>query len=113
MSDSTRRLILRANAAFLILAGGGSLVMDLRAYFLGVGPASRLIAEAPHTVIGFVEAHGLALILGILLARAVVARPWHWTAAAVHVLLGGSNLIFWQGFVAGGMLTLGYVTTAF
>jgi hypothetical protein len=113
MSDSTRRLILRANAVFLILAGGISFLLDLRAYFFQVGPSVRLIAPAPHTVIGFVEAHGLALILGILFARAAVARPWHWTAAAVHVLLGGSNLLFWQSFVAGDMLAVGYVTTAF
>ena len=28
-------------------------------------------------------------------------------------LLGVSNLVFWEGFVAGGMLVVGYVTTAF
>jgi hypothetical protein len=112
MTESTRRLILRANAVFLILAGGSSLLMDLRAYFFGVGPSSRFIAAAPHTAIGFVEAHGLALIFGVLFARAAASRPWHFTAAAVHVLLGGSNLLFWQIFVAGDLLAMGYVTTA-
>jgi hypothetical protein len=113
MGDSTRRLVLRANAVFLILAGGVSMLLDLRAYFFGVGPSIRLIENAPHTVIGFVEAHGLALILGILFARAAPSRPWHLTAAAVHVLLGGSNILFWQAFVAGDILAMGYVTTAF
>ena len=113
MTESTRRLILRANAVFLILAGGGSLLMDLRAYFFGVGPSSRFIAAAPYTAIGFVEAHGLALIFGVLFAIAAVSRPWHLTAAAVHVLLGGSNILFWKIFVAGDLLAMGYVTTAF
>ena len=112
MAESTRRLILRANAVFLILAGGSSLLMDLRAYFFGVGPSTRFIAAAPYTAIGFVEAHGLALIFGILFARAAAIRPWHLTAAAVHVLLGTSNLLFWQIFVAGGLLAMGYITTA-
>ena len=111
MTESTRRLILRANAVFLILAGGGSLLMDLRAYFLGTGPSTRFIATAPYTAIGFVEAHGLALIFGILFARAAAIRPWHLTAAAVHLLLGTSNLVFWQIFVVGDLLAMGYVTT--
>ena len=31
---------------------------------------------------------------------------------AIHVLLGTSNLVFWQLFVAADMLVVGYVTTA-
>jgi hypothetical protein len=44
--------------------------------------------------------------------RAETSRTWHLTAAAVHVLLGTANLVFWQLFIAGDMLTVGYVTTA-
>jgi len=93
-----RRRILRANALFLILFGGSGFLLDLRAF--STRPQSGLIRNAPHTVVGFVEAHGLAVIIGILLWRALPSRSWHLTAAAVHVLLGASNLIFWQIFVA-------------
>ena len=113
MTNVTRRRILRANALFLILFGGSGFLLDLRAYFLSVGPQSVLIANAPHTAVGFVEAHGLAVIIGVLLWRAQPSRSWHFTAAAVHVLLGASNLVFWQIFVAGNMLGLGYVSTGF
>jgi hypothetical protein len=39
-------------------------------------------------------------------------RSWHLTAAAVHVLLGAANLVFWQIFIAADMLAVGYITTA-
>jgi hypothetical protein len=64
-------------------------------------------------MVGFVEAHGLAVIIGVLLWRAQPLRSWHLTAAAVHILLGVSNLVFWQIFVAANLLSLGYVSTCF
>jgi hypothetical protein len=72
---------------------------------------SRALGNAPFTAIGFVEAHGLAFILGVLLWRAAPARSWHLTAAAVHVLLGTSNLVFWGIFTAADILAVGYITT--
>ena len=39
-------------------------------------------------------------------------RSWHLTAAAVHLLLGTANLVFWDIFVAGDALIAGYVTTS-
>ena len=70
-----------------------------------------MLAAAPHAAIGFVEAHGLAVILAVLRWRATPARAWHLTAVALEVLLGTSNLAFWSLFVATGALTMGYVTT--
>jgi hypothetical protein len=62
--------------------------------------------------VGTTEAHGLALILGVLLWRAAPLRSWHLTALAIHVLLGTSNLVFWQVFVAADFLAAGYITTS-
>ncbi|HJQ59247.1 MAG TPA: hypothetical protein VJ890_20240 [Vineibacter sp.] len=107
-----RRAILRANAVFLLLAAAGGFVSDVRGAFFASGPVSAVLREAPNAAIGFIEAHGLAFIIGVLLWRAAPQRAWHLTAVAVHVLLGGSNLVFWQLFVATDMLMLGYVTTA-
>jgi hypothetical protein len=72
----------------------------------------RIVAAAPHAGIGFVEAHGLAVILGVLLWRAAPERSWHLAAAAIHVLLGTANVVFWQIFVAADMLAMGFVTTS-
>jgi hypothetical protein len=47
-----------------------------------------------------------------LLWRAEPVRAWHLTGVAVHVLLGISNLVFWQIFVAADMLLVGYLTTS-
>jgi hypothetical protein len=112
MSSTARRRILRADGLFLIVVGTIQFLLELRAYYFGVGPASGLIRDAPHTVIGFIEAHGLAIIMGVLFARAVPTRSWHLAGAAVHVLLGTANLVFWQIFIAADVLPMGYGSTA-
>jgi hypothetical protein len=112
MSLSLRKLLLRANAVFLLAASAGGMINDLTGAFLLRGPIGLVLEKAPHAAIGFVEAHGLAFVIGVLLWRAEPARLWHGTAVAVHVLLGVSNVVFWPLFGFAGMLAVGYVTTA-
>jgi hypothetical protein len=111
MSLPFRTLLLRANAVFLLAASTAGMISDLAGAFLLRGPVGLVLEKVPHAAIGFVEAHGLAFIIGVLLWRAEPARLWHGTAAAVHVLLGTSNLVFWPLFGFAGMLAVGYVTT--
>ena len=112
MSPKNRRLLLRANATFLLLASAGGMWSDILGAFFARGHVAPVLANAPHAGIGFVEAHGLAFIIGVLLWRAEPVRSWHVTAAAVHVLLGTANLVFWPLFVAADMLAVGYITTS-
>ena len=112
MKTTTREIILQANAIFLLVAATGGMMTDLAGAFLGAGPQAAVLGNAPHSAIGFVEAHGLALIFGFLLWQAPSSRFWHLTAATIHVLLGTSNLVFWPIFVAADMLTAGYITTS-
>jgi hypothetical protein len=112
MTATIRTATLRVDAVFLLVASAGGFVSDIVGAFLGRGPVAPILAGAPHAAIGLVEAHGLAFILGVLLWRAAATRAWHITAAAIHVLLGTANLVFWQFFVAGDMLAVGYITTA-
>ena len=111
MTTTIRQAILRANAIFLLIAAAGGIVSDVLGIFFARGPVASIAAAAPHAGIGFVEAHGLAFIIGVLLWRAEPLRTWHLAAAAVHVLLGTANLVFWTMFVAADMLVVGYVTT--
>jgi hypothetical protein len=111
MSARNRRLILRANAAYIAVAGTLGVAFDLAGAFYGVGPQGLVLQRAPLAAIGFVEAHGLAVILAALLWRAAPDRAWHVAAAAMVTLLGLSNLTFWQLFVQTDMLVMGYVTT--
>lgn len=112
MSANFRRLLLRVNAVFLIVAAVGAWVSaDFPASFSGTGPFGPLIAHQPALGIGFVEAHGLAIILGVLLWRAPSAPSWHITGAAIHLLLGACNIIFWQLFIATNTLPMGWITT--
>ena len=109
---TSRKMLLRANALYLLAAAAGGMYTDLTGAFLGYGPFAKVLSAAPDAAIGFVEAHGLALIVGCLLWQAEPVRKWHLTAAAVHALLGICNLTFWQLFIAADMLAMGYVTTS-
>jgi hypothetical protein len=113
MNTTTRRTILRANALYLGIASiAAFLLLDLRGIVFGAGPAAQLFGAAPHAAIGFVEAHGLAFILSVLLWNAHPVRYAHLTAAAVMSLLGVSNIVFWQIFTATGMTAAGIVLTS-
>jgi hypothetical protein len=112
MTTTMRRIILRTNAVFLLAASSFGMSADLAGAFFAVGPQRSILDAAPHAAIGFVEAHGLAFIIGVLLWRAEPLRLWHLTAAAVHALLGTANLVFWQIFIAADALWGGYLTTS-
>ena len=112
MTIAIRHLILRINATFLLAASAGGFASDVRGIFFGLGPVARVVADAPYAGLGFIEAHGLAFILGVLMWRAQPERGWHFAAAAIHILLGTANLVFWQLFIAADMLAVVYVTTA-
>jgi hypothetical protein len=113
MTAKARLRILRANALFLLAASTGGLIMDILGSFFARGPEAAIVAAAPGSGIGFIEAHGLAFILGTLLWRAASVRRWHLTAAGIHLLLGTANLVFWPFFIATDSLAMGYVTTGF
>jgi hypothetical protein len=109
-----RRILLRANGAFLALVGGAQMSFEFLSYYTGSGPLGRTFAGS-HYTIGWVEAHGLAFLIGILLLSLAASDPkraWHGFAACVHVLLGGANLLFWQSFIFWERVPMGTAATA-
>lgn len=105
-----------ANGIVLGLFSVPSFLLDIRAIFFGAGPLVTALRGVPSTGIGFLEAHGLAVIFALWFfhvgrTQASPARAWHFTGAAVHTLLGGSNIALWQFFVFMDMLALGYIST--
>lgn len=112
MKSAWRKNILRANGVYLMLASTvGILTMDIPGIYFNRGPEARILT-APYAGIGFLEAHGLAFIIGVLLWRAAPARSWHLAALAAQALLGISNLLFWQIFPVTGSMAAGYVFTS-
>ncbi|HET7843019.1 MAG TPA: hypothetical protein VFL14_02635 [Xanthomonadales bacterium] len=112
MNLRTQLSILRAHAAFVGIAAIAALATaDLRAAFFGAGPFGSLIAHAPSLAIGFVEAHGLALILAALMWTAAPQPRWHAAGLAIALLLGTCNLVFWDLFALTGTLAAGWITT--
>jgi uncharacterized membrane protein len=108
-----RRRLLVANGVFLIVIGGVQVIFELAAYYAGAGPYGSIFTESPYAI-GWVEAHGLAFIIGVLLL-VVAARDgrrfWHVLAAAVHAFLGTANLLFWDSFVVFGVVPMGIAAT--
>jgi hypothetical protein len=111
MTESTRLLILRANAVWLGGIAGYSLLLDIRAVFFGKGAVAETVAAVPHAGAALIGNHGLGVILAALLWRARARRDLHFAGAAAMALLGTCNLVFWSVYAAIGAQTLGYVTT--
>jgi hypothetical protein len=106
-------LLLLVNGTALAGTGVVQSMFDLSGHFLNKGPLAGSLHGNLDTL-AFLEAHGLAVIVGILLIvhrRAVDAR-WHWVAAATHTLLGGANLMFWPIFAHYDLVPMGIVATA-
>jgi hypothetical protein len=106
-------MLMHADGAFLALVGGTQMSFELLSYYTGSGPLGQVFAGS-HYTIGWVEAHGLACFIGILLISMAAAEPkraWHGFAACVHLLLGGANLLFWQSFVFWERVPMGAAAT--
>ena len=110
---STARRLLIADGAFLVVMGLLGLAWDVASYASGVGPFGSAFQSDPR-VIGLIEAHGLAVLVGVAaLAHANACKPfWHLHLAATHTLLGTANLIFFQMFTAVGAEPAGAAVTA-
>ncbi|GIE95584.1 hypothetical protein [Paractinoplanes rishiriensis] len=109
----TRRLVLTADGVFLTLIGGVQFTFELLSYLAGAGPLGAIF-ENSHYTLGWVEAHGLATLIGILLLTVARTdgRPfWNVLALAVHALLGGANLFFWSSFGHFGLVPMGVAAT--
>ncbi|MEZ4710143.1 MAG: hypothetical protein R3A44_23265 [Caldilineaceae bacterium] len=92
-----RKTVMLINGLFLTGMGGAFALFDLWGYYLGSGPLGSIMHNLLYTI-GFFEAHALACILGLLLLRARQVDPapvWHLVGAAIHLLLGSANLLFW------------------
>jgi hypothetical protein len=112
MNESARRLVLRANAVWLGGTAFASLLLDIAGIFFGRGATAQIVAAAPHAGAAFIENHGLAVILAVLLWRAEPRRELHVAGAAAMALLGTCNLVFWSIYAAMGAQAMGYVTTS-
>ena len=106
------RWILRLDGIFLCLAGGAAMISEFAGHFFGVGPLAATRGSA-HTIGGF-EAHGLAVLIAVLLLRAATLtdrRMWHIVGLTTHLFLGSANLLFWTSFVQQELVRVGVVTT--
>ena len=113
LADRFGRGVLLVNGTVLAAVALGAALSDLAGHFLNLGPMAASLYQN-NDAIGFFEAHGLALIGGIVLLtnRRSLNANWNWVAASVHLLLGAANLMFWSVFTEAGLVPMGIVTTA-
>jgi hypothetical protein len=107
-----RTHLLRADALFLAAASIAALHADWLGLHFGVAPLGRLFTASPQAALGFVEAHGVMLVFGVLVWRARSDCRWHLAASAVHLVMFSANLAFWPYVVAGGALGAAAATFA-
>ena len=115
MTSVTRRqnsTLLLVNGIVLGAVAVLQFVLDFLGYWTGLGPTGPAL-HGNLDAIGFAEAHGLAAILAVLfiLRRNDGFVGWHAVAAAVHLLLGVCNLIFWPLFATWGLVPMGIAAT--
>jgi hypothetical protein len=111
-TPSVGQAILFSDGTFLLIAGGSGMLFDFLGH-AGIGPLARAFLNAPYTA-GFVEAHGLAVLASLLLYRGAAQEKkgfWHLYAVLIHLLLGGTNLLFWGIFISFSLIPLGVITT--
>jgi hypothetical protein len=108
-----RKATLYADALFLVVIGGVQVVFEFVGYLWGIGPLGAVFHDSSYTI-GFVEAHGLALLSGIVLLAAArhAQRRWNGLGLAIHALLGAANLIFWTSFTDFHIVPAGVAATA-
>jgi hypothetical protein len=109
-----RRTVVLADGLFLALVGAAQILLELLAHFAGAGAYADIFADSPYTL-GWFEAHGLAVLVGLLFlttATRDLRRFWHAFGLAVHLLLGGANLLFWASFTAFDAVPMGILATA-
>lgn len=116
MSSSDRlarygRMLLLVNGVLLALVAAVQAALDLAGAFTGLGPLAAALGGNPDAI-GYFEAHGLALIFGILMIAHRNDARWHWIAATIHLLLGGANLLFWPTFTTYGLVPAGIAATS-
>ncbi|MES2959566.1 MAG: hypothetical protein V4792_15350 [Pseudomonadota bacterium] len=107
------RWTLRIDGALLALSGSAAMLAETAGHFFGVGPLAAM-RGSPYTIGGF-EAHGLAVLIAVLLLRGAAQAdrvPWHVVALVTHLFLGSANLLFWPTYAALGLVAAGSVTTA-
>jgi hypothetical protein len=107
-----RQLILRLDGGFLVIVGLAQMLFEVLSHYVGIGPLADRFLDSPYTI-GFFEAHGLALFIGLLLIKfsSKPERFWNWLAVTIHIFLGSTNLLFWESFVQLDFVLPGIIAT--
>lgn len=103
------RKFLFLHGVALAIIGALATVNSVVGFRYALGPFSFL-SKSEITAVGFIEAYGLACLLGISLilsAMKFYARLWHLFAASIHIFLFTINIYFWHLYEPLGLSGVG------
>lgn len=108
-----KKILLRIDGSFLIIAGLVAAITDFLSYWKGTGPWGELFYQNPH-VIGVFEGHCFALLTGCLLWYFSRNKPFgigNITGIAAHLICGLSNIYWFDVFETVNRQTQGFAVT--
>jgi hypothetical protein len=105
-------LLLWLDGVFLTVTGAAGVAMDLASHIAGQGPFAKVLFQNP-LVIGVIEAHGQATLLGIFILATpkIGAASHHLLLSGLHLLFGTANIAFFEVFQNVGGETQGIAVT--
>ena len=106
--------VLIVHGCFLMMLGCVVFLHALVGYQYSLG-RFQFLSSNPIAAVGFLEAYGLAALIGLSLifgSRAIPVRPWHLLGALTHLFLFGINVSFWDLYEPLGLSTVGWVATS-
>ncbi|MBK8464212.1 MAG: hypothetical protein IPL32_00135 [Chloracidobacterium sp.] len=107
------KIILRADAVFVGLAGSFGVASDLTSYLAGKGVFGNIFHQNP-LVISSVEAHMLGITTAVLFwyfSSKLATTAGNQLAIAFHLICGISNVVWFDIFYLTNMPTQGFVVT--
>jgi hypothetical protein len=111
----SHRKILKFHGFFLTGLGGMACVNSIVGFNFSKGPFQFLGANEVAAV-GFIEAYGLACLLGfglMIAAKKSYHYSWHLMGAAIHLFLFLVNVSFWHLYEPLNLKMAGLIATAF
>lgn len=90
--------VLKFDGAFLLLSGGSAMIAETVGHFSGSGPMAKMKGRPTPSAVSRLMESPLFRVCSCTVRLACDRSLWHQVGRAVHLLLAGSNLLYWSSF---------------
>lgn len=113
MMPQSRKFLL-LHGIILCTLGSVALLKSITGLKFSLG-AFAFLSQNEVAAVGFIEAYGLAAMLGLALivaAKFYYGHFWHFYGALIHIFLFCINLLFWHLYAPLGLVVVGRIATS-